>query len=209
LPGRSRTSSKDYETMAVKKVEKTCASCGAIRLCENRKGRQIMCRACRSKPENMPNYRGVGRMVACIDCGKLRKTFPCYETNGRKPVARCRPCNVASYHGSGNPHWLGGITPANKRIRGSREYTEWRIAVFQRDAYTCQECGQVGGELHADHIKPFSMFAELRFDVSNGRALCRRCHMLTPSYLGGARKLEKQARMLIRNGPLLPFPVNT
>src|SRR4051812_20516687 len=66
-------------------------------------------------------------------------------------------------------NWHGGITPINKAIRNSFEYEEWRKAVFERDNYTCQHCEQVGGRLHADHIKPFALFVELRLEVSNGR----------------------------------------
>lgn len=78
--------------------------------------------------------------------------------------------------GEKNHKWQGGITPINKAIRESLEYEEWRKKVFERDLYTCQDCGQVGGYLEADHIKPFSLFPELRFELSNGRTLCKPCH---------------------------------
>jgi len=39
-------------------------------------------------------------------------------------------------------------TPSNWR--------ELRETIFQRDDYTCQYCGQVGGELHCDHVVPLS-----------------------------------------------------
>lgn len=66
----------------------------------------------------------------------------------------------------------------------SARYRTWRKAVFERDDYTCQGegCGSRGGELNADHIKPFSTHPELRFKVSNGRTLCVPCHKKTPTY---------------------------
>lgn len=70
----------------------------------------------------------------------------------------------------------GGITSIARSIRASLAYEEWRIKVFERDLYTCQDCKKVGGYLNADHIKSFSDFPELRLEVSNGRTLCRECH---------------------------------
>lgn len=88
------------------------------------------------------------------------------------------PWNQGEKHRS----WKGGITPINEKIRKTREYMEWRHAVFVRDNYTCQECQKHGGNLHADHIKPFFLYPELRFDINNGRTLCIPCHRKTPTY---------------------------
>ncbi len=79
-------------------------------------------------------------------------------------------------------NWKGGITPINEKIRKSFEYEEWRKSVFQRDNYTCQNCGEIGGRLEADHIKPFALFPELRTQISNGRTLCVSCHKQTETY---------------------------
>lgn len=86
--------------------------------------------------------------------------------------------------GEKNHRWKGGITDENHRVRGSLQYTEWRRSIFERDDYTCQACGNRGGKLHADHIKPFAVYPELRFDVDNGRTLCVDCHRQTPTYGG-------------------------
>jgi len=89
--------------------------------------------------------------------------------------------------GSNHPQWKGGITPINLAIRGSLEYKIWRRAVFERDNYACIFCGANNKNgnrttLNADHIKPFSLFPELRFAIDNGRTLCVACHRKTPTY---------------------------
>lgn len=67
--------------------------------------------------------------------------------------------------------------PNNRHIAMGRvEYISWRDKVFQRDNYTCQICEQYGVKIHADHIKPWAEYPELRYEVTNGRALCVPCH---------------------------------
>jgi 5-methylcytosine-specific restriction endonuclease McrA len=53
---------------------------------------------------------------------------------------------------------------------------EWSKTVLRRDGYKCVICGANRQRLHADHIKPFALFPELRFDLDNGRTLCLPCH---------------------------------
>lgn len=90
--------------------------------------------------------------------------------------------------------WKGGITDKNKTIRNSSEYKAWRLQVFERDNYTCVKCGDRNGngkhvELNADHIKPFCNFPELRFELNNGRTLCRACHVKTETFARNAVKV--------------------
>lgn len=82
-----------------------------------------------------------------------------------------------AFSGPNNPHWKGGISGENRRIRGSAEYLRWRQAVFTRDDYTCQICGARGVHLEADHVKPFALYPDIRLDINNGRTLCIDCHL--------------------------------
>jgi hypothetical protein len=87
------------------------------------------------------------------------------------------------HKGEKHPNWKGGITPINLRIRTSKEYKIWRLQIFKRDNFTCIDCGNnKGGNLNADHIKPFALYPESRLDLSNGRTLCIDCHKKTETY---------------------------
>ena|SRR3990167_10861583 len=96
--------------------------------------------------------------------------------------------SALGHSGEKSHFWKGGITAVNKIIRGSFKYKLWREAVFKRDNYTCVWCNIRSGNgkaiiLHADHIKSFSLFPELRFVINNGRTLCIDCHKKTDTYL--------------------------
>lgn len=78
--------------------------------------------------------------------------------------------------------YIDGRHSGKTSIKQSHEYKVWRKSVFEKNCYTCQVCKQRGGELQADHIKPQSIFPELRFDLNNGRTLCRPCHLKTDTW---------------------------
>lgn len=93
--------------------------------------------------------------------------------------------------GADSNFWKGGATEANKIARQSSEYRLWREAVFARNDYTCQFCGQRGGRLNPDHIKKFADYPELRFDIDNGRTLCEPCHKETDTYGNKGKRKEQ------------------
>ena len=126
-------------------------------------------------------------MCVCIDCKTSRLIK---KIKRDAPPKRCIECELKNKKGKNNPRWKGGITPLNARLRRTPEYIQWRIDVFKRDNYTCVWCGQIGGKLHADHIKAFSKYPDLRTVLSNGRTLCIECHKKTPSYLSGALRKD-------------------
>jgi predicted HNH restriction endonuclease len=88
--------------------------------------------------------------------------------------------------GDKNGNWKGGVSSENLRGRSRKAYHEWKAAVLAKHAWKCAVCGVEHGHvcgccgarhlLHAHHIKPFADKPELRYEVSNGVALCVKCH---------------------------------
>ena len=70
------------------------------------------------------------------------------------------------------------------RDRNTTDYKNWRSSVFIRDNFTCQHCYIYGVKLNAHHIKKWSDFEELRFDINNGITLCTQCHKNIHSFGG-------------------------
>lgn len=77
--------------------------------------------------------------------------------------------------------WKGGTTKTNLLIRKQREHRVWRKEVFEYDNYTCWICEDRNGNGHGvilnpHHLKKFSDYPKLRFEVNNGLTLCEFCH---------------------------------
>lgn len=60
--------------------------------------------------------------------------------------------------------------------RNSDQYKKWRMEVFKRDGFQCQKCGSKK-DIQAHHIKAWKSNKSLRYVVSNGVTLCRKCHL--------------------------------
>lgn len=117
---------------------------------------------------------------------------------GRKGIqAWNKGKEVPSIQGSKSPHWKGGITPLNIKVRRCAKYQQWVKDIFTRDNWTCQICKQRGGGMEADHFPV--RFSEVMKDyeidtfekaknctvlwnLSNGRTLCIKCHNKTKSF---------------------------
>ena len=107
------------------------------------------------------------------------------SVNTRAKTAR-GPAHYAYKHGEAQRNLDDRRTP---------EYRSWRDAVFERDKYTCQKCGdKTGGNLRAHHIKHFSTHPKLRLDVANGVTHCHECHELEHYKPDSVRNLMKAKR---------------
>lgn len=67
-------------------------------------------------------------------------------------------------------NWRGGVSDKNKLERETPQYKNWRAKVFERDNYTCQECGVRSAKgrkvyLEAHHVKPYATHISLRLEL--------------------------------------------
>jgi len=164
------------------KIECQCETCGVAFFCWpsyiSRGGGRYCSRQCRFKAQTTRvEHR-------CEICGKPFYIKFVFANDGKRKYCS-RKCTglgrTKFYSGENSTHWKGGVTPEHLQIRRGTGYREWRKSVFIRDNWTCQDCGQLGGTLHAHHIFPFADFPEHRFATWNGVTLCKDCHYKTHS----------------------------
>ena len=188
LTGQAATNYKNGSRL---KVVVSCSYCGKTILKEKQfvdRFKHCFCdRTCQAayyrehcsdyQGEKSPKYSQVE--VRCEWCGKSFKTYQCLKDEARFCSKRCRnDWQSDMMKGEAHFNWKGGKTAERQLDMASREYKAWRKAVFERDNYTCQMCGDNrGGNLRAHHIKPYRDYPELRHDVDNGITYCEKCHI--------------------------------
>lgn len=143
----------------------------------------------------------------CIHCEKQFETRLAYinRGDGKYCSNKCKmtyfkgrpktPEHLAKISGENANNWQGGKTSENQIIRHRKEIRLVRESAYKRDNYTCQECGARSREgkqvtLNAHHIKPFSLFPELRFALDNVVTLCVDCHKKTDTFGSKINRLK-------------------
>ncbi|MFI2856780.1 HNH endonuclease [Paenibacillus sp. JSM ZJ436] len=105
----------------------------------------------------------------------------------------CRFCGIERRSGINSPNYNPNLTEEDRtKKRIYKEYAYWRNYVFERDNYTCQKCGQYGGELNAHHKNGYDKFIDQRLDLANGATLCFTCHKEFHIIYGRGGNTEEQ-----------------
>lgn len=88
--------------------------------------------------------------------------------------------DMASSFKGGRPfNYVNGQSKLRRAgITDRKADKSWRESVFKRDNYTCVKCKKTGCKLQADHIKRFTEFPNLRYEIDNGQTLCIHCHKI-------------------------------
>jgi 5-methylcytosine-specific restriction endonuclease McrA len=112
-----------------------------------------------------------GEMRECETCKEEFYAIPS-EISIEGHARFCsQSCGLEGEH---NHRWNGGSDKFFEKEAGRA----WRKAVYQRDNYCCQDCGDdSGGNLNAHHIKRRENCDNFeKHAVWNGVTLCRDCH---------------------------------
>lgn len=135
------------------------------------------------------NWQGGKITITCEHCGQEFKVFP-YRKDTAKYCSNS--CLASAKTGENAKNWKGGIDLENKRARQSDEYDLWRKEVYRKFNWTCNICGKKcrGKDIIAHHIKHFSKYPKLRYDVNNGVTLCRSCHKKVHKEIGYATRFK-------------------
>lgn len=116
--------------------------------------------------------------IRCEKCGKMFFNRKRGKRINKFCSSRCWGKYLKEkYIKEKNPNWKGGTDrKRNKKekIRTSAEYRKWKKTVIKRDK-KCSQCPN-NKNLEAHHIKSFSKFPNLIYNIENGITLCHKCH---------------------------------
>lgn len=189
---------KDLSPNSKYKVKVKCPSCSVTRpvtfLSISRAGHH-KCRSCSNKEKNtipIPEGSVFGKLtvikqsdnarkVHCIcKCGNETENFKHLLKSGSTRSCGCLKKKnfkeVPRAVGERHWNWQGGISGERHRTMQTKDYKDWRTAVFERDGYNCLKCNQWGGKLNAHHIESYESSEHNRLCTDNGATLCEDCH---------------------------------
>lgn len=203
---------------------KKCIKCNQNFFSYNKKRKFCSMSCYKPKNPNVKKLKKIIRIWTCKDCSiqvkrKKARCDPCRNMRGRinvecsgcskKYITRktsirgirffcSNSCRMKNMNGKYNPNWKHGLNPLPTMIRNSLKNKELKIVILKRDKYSCIQCHQVGGKLHVDHKKKFSIiFDEFLkntketdkyklftyameypdfWDESNLQVLCKKCN---------------------------------
>lgn len=126
---------------------------------------------------------------------KARLAMQTKEYRHKQSISKIGPRN-GMYGKCGELHnnWNPNLTDEERENgRNTFENYQWRKDVYERDSYTCQNCGDSkGGNLVAHHINSHDIHKDQRYDIENGVTLCEKCHKDFHSKYGYGKNTRTQ-----------------
>ena len=99
----------------------------------------------------------VAQWKYCVDCGKKLSSAAIY----RDSVERCPECSRAFQQDENHPLWKGGVSSLEGLVYVLLRPV-WGKPIMRRDNYTCQICGQKGGNKEVHHVR---LLTQIRDEV--------------------------------------------
>lgn len=170
-----------------------CMKCAIkLKLPVTEKAKQNMSK---KRPNFTPWNKGTKGLVKAWNKG----TKGCFSEESVEKMRQSALANPNRYwlgkkrpKGKLSANWKGGATKFNKIVRMMKENIDWKIEVFKRDEFTCQECAEKG-YVEAHHIDRLTDILKRNniqtqdealnckelWNVDNGITLCKPCHLKT------------------------------
>ena len=118
--------------------------------------------------------------LTCPSCGKITLTTKKYAREFKAKGGVCRNCSSDKLSGPASATWKGGHRHWSPgRFGRDKDGLSWkaqRRLAWERDKFTCQECGtkpKRNPDVH--HIIPFRVSQS--HALKNLKCLCQKCHM--------------------------------
>jgi len=139
-----------------REIFKSCKHCGSKLILKNQRDTQrknFCSHSCRAKFYITPEKTAIALS---------KSSTP--EANAKKGFKKEK-----------HPKWIQDRSKLKDK-RNLSEMKEWRKSIFERDNYTCVDCGKKGDRLNAHHKIPVVRIPMYKFELWNGITLCEPCH---------------------------------
>jgi 5-methylcytosine-specific restriction endonuclease McrA len=162
------------------RLDKMCPVCAPSMTSKTIRAKEALFNICMTEGyTQLEDYKG-SHVKIDFECpeGHMWNTHPANIIQGR----RCLKCSYELYRsGRYNSQWNPELTQIDRVVaRKTDQDHQWRLSVYRRDKYTCQNCGHKGRTkektINAHHILSYKDHPDLRHEVSNGIVLCEDCH---------------------------------
>lgn len=161
-----------------------CINCGKDIMAKNaqfiKQDRKYCSVSCKTSYQNKNNnpMKNLSTRIKVGLANKGKKHIVSKETCEKRRLANL---------GEKSHFWKGGLTDKNRLERNCAKTKQWVKDIFERDNWTCQECGSRNGNgkniyLSAHHIKSWAKYPKLRYSLKNGVTLCINCHKKTSNF---------------------------
>lgn len=82
-----------------------------------------------------------------------------------------------------HPKWKPELSAWDRRHEREPENQLWRREIVRRDGNKCVACGSTE-DIHAHHLRSYTLHPEIRYEMSNGVTVCGGCHRSYHSHVG-------------------------